>query len=566
MQMNIDWDQKKYNEVRKNQDFTSCSKGEIEEFEFRHADLRNANFKGCKHLYGKDFSGANLSNANFEGANICGTNFKGANLKCANFGKAKANYPFLWNVTIKLLILILNVLSALVIFHSIDIFQRFISTPDDLTLRFGEAVLQMVEVVSLDIQNNGTEAAWPDPISNDIEVIKNNFEAVFDSTSNVSTAVFEKCADDAEWFLESQENIEACKIAERVNEILYPKEFVLLLTILFLVSLGGIGALVALSVNPNLFGIIIIVIAVSVALAALNESSTAIPILFSLIALLGIVSGLLVRAVAVATSLATRASKRGFRFFNLFYWLSCLLGMTFLAGLTMSLDVIGNLIWFPLICSIAVLFFGGLIGKKTIFSNEESSLDSGESQVSVESKRYFLLEFFVARILRMGPVTNFWGAEMEGVNFTGAKLKEYSTSIGGRKYNDQTLEAILRRGDSTERFYKKMESFSNVWGDGLLYGGLIVSVVSNRIQKISVLGDFINDGVILWDKVFGSVNNAVNKLPEGIVESDEVSIKQSLVNLKEALGSEESLSEQNRFEALRQVEDLANTIQAGLDS
>lgn len=98
-----------------------------------------------------------------------------------------------------------------------------------------------------------------------------------------------------------------------------------------------------------------------------------------------------------------------------------------------------------------------------------------------------------------------------------------------------------------------MLRLSSIFGSNLLYGGFIYNIVNNQIKEFLVYGDFINNGVINWGKVIGSVNNSVH-------ESSERNIK-SLSELQKLLEeSDNVLPEEVKQKALSQIENLVNVI------
>jgi hypothetical protein len=537
---------KKYKRDYRNKDFSSYSEQEIRKMVFEDSNLQGANFEGCKFLGGKNFSGAN----------ICGANFEDANLKQANFSNVTTDYPFLRDLLIKAIAFILSILSALVIFYSVDIFQ-FLISPNDSNIGLETAITRTTEVILLEDGDGACtrEIPWTDEACEAANFVAQVSEEAIDKTIIISNEIIKQSGANPTWY---SNNREVYTAASQLLRIVFPIPFAVEPTVLFIFILGGAVVTLSLAVNPDLFGLIIVFIALAITLAAPTGPQIAVPIFYALLALLGIVSGLLIRAVSISVCYAAELSKKGTALVSFISWIGSIIAML-CYGLT-SEGMTESELGIALTSSIIFLVLGGYIGKKAILGRKRKITLSNGERTSLEFKRHVVLELFTVRLLRMAaPLTNFWAAELDGVNFTRAKLKEYSTSIGGRDYSDETLEAILGQGGDSKKFYEKMSGFSDIWGNSLLYGGLIVNVVKNRMQEVWILGNVDNrDGNIIFGEVFGNVTNTINRLSAS-TSVEARNTQKELLKVLESLRADDTMLDRNKFKALKSLEKLAES-------
>lgn len=627
---------KKYKEINEGRDFRRHTKDELRRIDFKESDLQGANFEGCQHLqcidfsganlcganfskaniYGINFSGANLSGADFRAAknhedyeeggnnnpslisfkdaNICGANFENANLSGADFTLAKTDYPKWWNLSIKALMLFLSVLSALVLFHSIDIVQVFLFDSAEFDANLKDIVSQMTEVVIEDESPN----AWSPEILKAVDSIEDNengFHVRTDDAIKLSESIHNKCINDgndefnAKFAWENSSG--ACEAADKFSELVTPDPIgpkpIFLLTLL---SVAAICAISFLSINANLLGIVIVLINVSIAFAAIAEATLSISIFHGLIALFGIISGVLAQAISTAFGNAAeidKISSREYKLTKVLRWIVCILAMLIFAGNTIKpANDLGSRIWIPLILSVIILVIGNCIGSEAIGGNKEfifGSRNDNSEEASLRFERYFVLEFLTVKLLRLGPVTNFWKAQLEGASFEKADLKKYSTLIGGKDYDDNTLASILGlvggrdydsktlasvlkpgKEEERKRLYDEVVRRSSVLSSSFWYGSLILNVANDRVQEIFVLGNIDNDGIINFGEVVGNLVSQLSNSP--LKEDVDFKIDKNLndLNLNDLLHvvkSTKNLPNSEKYKILKYFEKIAESLQ-----
>jgi len=614
---------KEYKSSFKGRDFRGSSKNELRKLDFGKADLRGANFMGCQHLYGMDFSGANIYGANFEntnicganfrsienhedddlcedssdsnkpdivnfrGANICGANFKNANLCKADFSNAKTDYLQWWNTTIKASMLVLSILSALVIFHSFDIIQVFLFQAEDLNnVGLETTILHMTDAVLS--EEGAASTVWNEDTIQVAERVRANFVPETKGDSDAITLANEiknKCTysrEEADKNFSSTDPFDACGAADYFIELVEPSPFnVKPVAIFALLSAVTVCTILFLNTNANLLGIVLLVINVSIALAAIGEASLSIPIFLGLIALSGLVSGLLIQAISTALGIASEISRWERKFIDIVRWFASILAMLFLALYLLEPDEVGSRVGLPLIFSIILLALGSYIGRKSIEGGEKisfNSFDSNGEKASLKFERYFILEFLTIQLLHLGPMTSFWGAQLQGVNFKGIKLKKYLTLMGGRDYDDETLgsilwlmgeryyddeilESLLQLGKEEERkrIYEDITRRSITLGNSFWYGNILLSAGINHMQEILILGSISNTGIMNFGEIVGNVINSLSNSP--LQKGMDFRIDESLINLLHTIRSTEEMSNEDKFKALKQLEKFAKTLQ-----